>query len=327
MTEKNVSHYKKKGTKPKSVPGHRYFYVTLFTLLLAFFNLPSGQASDHGDTHLLQEIGRHDVRLTDLYAFVRNGNLVIALCSNPAISTSDVTASFSDDVTFRIHIDNDSKVHFKNHPNNVEFGGTVQSPTKIEEDITFTITFKNNNPILSVEGLSNIFPIPKLFAGLRDDPFIRIPRNGRNVAAIVLEFPSLLVYRQNPFLIWASSEFSGEVQESASVEHVGRALRSQFKQNLLLNIYHPKYHVAIPAIGVETPDVMICDPSKDSKFPNCRELTDDVVQYLVCKGFIDPIKHNFPVPGDLCCKGERPNDKAFLKGFPYLAEPHPKPKK
>lgn len=321
MNENNVIHYKKKGTMPKSVPGHRYFYVTLFTLLLAFFNLPSGQASDHGDTHLLQEIGRHDARLTDLYAFVRNGNLVIALCSNPAISTSDVTASFSDDVTFRIHIDNDSKVHFKNHPNNVEFGGTVQSPTKIEEDITFTITFKNNNPILSVEGLSNIFPIPKLFAGLRDDPFIRIPRNGRNVAAIVLEFPLDLVSDQDTLLLWATSNIHNIL--GGRQEHVGRALRSQFIEKM--NTLPPKEHVS--KLGVKAADVMICDPLKASEFPNCRGLTDDVVQYLVCKGFIDPIKHNFPVPGDLCCKGELPNDKAFLKGFPYLAEPHPKPKK
>lgn len=322
MNEKHVSHYKKPGPMLKRVPGSRYFYAALFTVILAFFYLPYGQASDHGD----EEGEQGFARLTDLYTFVRGDNLVIALCSNPNPPTQD-EFHFPSEVTYKIHIDNHSKVTFADEANNKEFGGTVVNPENIQERITFTITFKNHKPKLeavsSSNMLPNVLPLVQFFAGLRDDPFIRNPRNGKNVAAIVLELPvkAVTAYRQKTLLIWATSEIEG-----TQIDHVGRALRSMFEE--ALNALHPKDHVSMG--GVKVPDVMICDTSEcttspnntfrnPSKFPNCRELMDDVVQYLVCERYIDSL-------AEFCysdeCKKVRSNDKAFYRDFPYLAEPH-----
>lgn len=339
MNEKNVSFDRKKGATPKRLPEHRYFYVTLFALVLAFFNLPSGQASDHGDdpakpssTHG-KEIGRHGhtkvtdfARLTDLYAFVREDNLVIALCSGREIMVPEEDFHFLDNVTFKIYLDKNSRVDFSNSDSNDEFGGTVKWPARISEDITFTITSQSGIPYLEVEGLPKLPPVSQkcapskakgiqCFAGLRDDPFIRNPRTGKNVAAIVLEFPLIFVTPyQSTLLIWATSE----IQESGKREHAGRALRSQFMPKI--NTLHPSQHLSQLK---EVPDVMICNTSKPSKFPNCRELKDDVVQYLVCNEFISPsMLEGFIFPKE--CTVERRNDKDFRDDFPFLAKSHSK---
>jgi len=334
MNEKNVSHYGKKGAMPKRVPGHRYFYVTLFTLVLACFNLPSGQAADHGD-HSDAEGNEKFARLTDLHAFVRKDNLVIALCSNPEIGNA-TEAKFPDEVVFTIRIDNNSVVRFDDCCNNAEFGGTVK--TQIEEDRIFTITFKNHKPYLTLTGFpDDTPPVSKdctsnekdkirLCADLRDDPFIRNPRMKTNVAAIVLEFPLNLVTTtpdsRDTLLIWATSDIMPDMPSAplqAGVEHAGRALRSQEKEFLNINTLHPSKHVdAVPSIRV--PDVMICNTSRIPSFPNCRGLTDDVVQYLVCNKFIAPPPDFFEHSN---CYTVRENDREFLKEFPYLAEPHP----
>jgi hypothetical protein len=359
MNEKNVSHYGKKGAMSKRVPGHRYFYVTLFTLVLAFFNLPSGQAADHGD-HIGEQRGdgvnedaKKFARITGLHAFFQgeNGeNLVIALSSYPEIPFADDNFPDKDKVIFTIRIDNNNVVRFDDCCNNAEaeFGGTVK--TQIKEDIIFTITFEGEGhmPYLTLTRFGPDVPADKkkctmtgndikCFAGLRDDPFIRNKFNGENVAAIVLEFPLNLVTTKNSrdtLLIWATSHIimptmppplpeAGE----AGVEHAGRALRSQLPEFLKINTLHPSEHVnAVPSI--KEPDVMICNTSRIPSFPNCRGLTDDVVQYLVCNDFIAPppamdaamMDGFFPKSN---CYTVRENDKPFLKEFPYLAEPHP----
>ena len=143
-----------------------------------------------------------------------------------------------------------------------------------------------------------------MFVGLRDDPFIRRPRIGRNVPSIVLEVPlSEILGDQDTLLIWATAkvpDIKGRFQDL-----VGRALRSQFLENDLLNTLHPKHHTKF--LGVP-PDVVIFDTSLLAEFPNGRELIDDVVDLL-----------GLSLPGEEPSPDE--NDVPFLEEFPYLAPP------
>lgn len=265
-------------------------------------------AADHGDTPLLVSIPRHDARLTDLHAFLRGGNLVISLSSNPAIPPGVAAYLFPADLTLRIHVDNDSVVDFSDPGDVAAFGGTVVHPNRIREDVVFEISFDEAGaPALHLVGLPQTATSQiQLFAGLRDDPFIRGPRIGRNVASVVLEMPLDLVLDDQPtLLLWATSEVP-DVQ-GRRAEHAGRALRSQFPENDPMNTLHPRFHAR--TLGL-VPDVMIFDTSLPAAYPNGRELTDDVVDLV---GDPRVLGNDAPFPSA--------NDVPFLAVFPYLAPP------
>lgn len=268
------------------------------------------RGSDHGDTPLLKEIGRHDARLTDLYAFARDDNLVLIVCLDPAVPADVTEYQFASDLTVNVFIDKDSKVTFDDPEDLATFGGTIVNPRKIKEDVVFRVRFdQEGSPELHTRGLSS--PVRQnvtLFAGLRDDPFIRGPRIGRNIAAIVLQLPlEDVLADQDTLLIWATSkveDIKGPFQDM-----VGRALRSQFPENDPMNVSSPRQHQK--KMGVR-PDVTIFDTSHTATFPNGRELTDDVVDLV---GDPRVLANDDPFPDQ--------NDLAFLDEFPYLAPPHP----
>jgi hypothetical protein len=291
---------------------HLRISIRIFALSLsacAALAATRAAASDHDDTPLLKTFPRPEARITDLYAFTRGPNLVLALCTNPAIPP-DVTAyKFPSHESFTILIDNNSLVRFTNAEERARYGGTIVHPALVHEDVTFTVSFDAlGQPDLDVSGLPP--PAVKqvaLFTGLRDDPFIRGPRIGRNVAAIVIEVPLRAVVRGQPtLLIWAVARTDvvlGRFQDLA-----GRALRSQFIENDLINTLPPNRHTL--ELGVP-PDVMIFDTSLAASFPNGRALTDDVVDLVA-----DPrvVLTDAPFP--------TANDVPFLDTFPYLAPPH-----
>lgn len=259
-------------------------------------------AADHADTPLLQAINRSDARLTDIHAFLHDGNLVLALASDPAIPPSVTEYQYPADLTLRLYIDNDSEVSFEDPDDLARFGGTVVKPNKISEDIVFEVTFDGGEPRLRAKGIrKRDLDAVSFFAGLRDDPFIRAPRVGTNVAAVVLEIPlDLVLRRQSTLLIWATSDLP-EVHGKI-VEHAGLALRSQLPENDLMNVLRPKKHAM--ELGV-APDVIILDTASPVGFPNGRTLTDDVIDLVL----------GAPM-------GPSENDVPFLDEFPYLAEPH-----
>jgi hypothetical protein len=254
-------------------------------------------------------LNRHDARITDLHAFVRGDNLVISVCSNPTIPVSATSYIFLSDVTFDINIDYDSEVS----PEDPDLlGGTIVSPAGIREDITYRIRF-NSDQSASIEyrrsdGQFDGIWLAGFYAGLRDDPFIRGPRIGRNVAAIVIEVPLASVLKnQSTLLIWATSKV--DTMEGPFQDMVGRALRSQEPEFLVLNTMHPSEHLA--RTGLQ-PDVLIYDTSRPAAFPNGRALTDDVVDFTAIPRIL---ANDEPFPST--------NDIAFLDTFPYLAPPHP----
>ncbi len=288
----------------------KLFLGLLVAIVVALAGMGTVRAADHGDTPLLKSLMRHDTRLAGSFAFVRDGNLVIAVTSNPTIMPA-ITESehrFPTDVEFRIAIDNNSKVTFDVPNELAEFGGTIVKPNKIKEDIFFKITFNDDNePKLRSNRPELVFSA-MLFTGLRDDPFIRKPRIGRNIAAIVLELPLATVLNGQPtLLVWATAKaagINGPFQDLA-----GRALRSMFMKNDAMNTLHPRKH--FQNLGFP-PDVIIFDTSLPAAFPNGRELTDDVVDLVGDTRVLANDGPPFP----------KKNDVHFLDVFPYLAPPH-----
>lgn len=268
--------------------------VSMLTVILIVVVPLTTDAADHGDTPFLIDEGRHDARLTDLYAFVRGDNLVLVVDTNSAIPTDLTAYRFPSDVKVVIKIDNHSEV-LSDDPDGL--GGTIVDPDRIRADFTIRIRFRKGGPKV----ISPHLDVISFFAGLRDDPFIRIPRIGQNIYALVLEVPLADVTRyKDTLLIWAEVR----LEDHGMVELGGRALRNQFPENLCLNDFPPRKHLKKCSL---VPDVIIFDTSLPTEFPNGRELTDDVVD-LVGRPVEDPSPDE--------------NDLPFLGEFPYLAPPH-----
>lgn len=297
------------GSMPEYVR-NRMRIVAAIGIAMAGAVATPAEGSDHGDTALLIQLGRHDARITDLHAFVRGENLVLAVCLNPALPPSAADYLFASDLTVQLFIDNDSEVTFDDPDDLQAYGGTIVQPSRLMQDIVFRLRFdKNGAPRLSTPGLSlDARERVRLFTGLRDDPFIRGPRIGRNVAAIVLELPLADVLAdQSTLLIWTTTKIDsirGPLQDLA-----GRALRSMFPEDELMNVTAPHRHEHM--MGVP-PDVIIYDTSLPALFPNGRELADDVVDMV---GDVRVLSNDAPFPIQ--------NDLPFLPDFPYLAPPHP----
>jgi hypothetical protein len=267
-------------------------------------------ASDHDDTPLLKSVGRHDARITDLFAFTRGPNLVLIVATNPAIPVGVSQYLFPDDLSISIFIDNHAHVDFSDPVAVATYGGTVRRPERIRERVVFTVTFVGGVAHLTTRGLEcheREHRAARMFTGLRDDPFIRGPRIGRDVAAVVIEVPlEDVAHEHHPLLVWAATkvpEVDGDIADLG-----GRALRSQFAENLALNDLHPSLHQS--QLGIP-PDVIILDPSRLIAFPNGRELADDVVDLV---GDARVLGNDAPFPSQ--------NDVPFLAAFPYLAPPH-----
>lgn len=287
-------------------------------LAILFLSGMTLRASDHGDTAFMFQQMRSDTNVSDFWAFVRGGNLVLAMGINPFLPPGTTEFIFPTDVTYRIFIDRDSAVTFKDCDKLAAFGGCVSKPQQIQEDIVFEITFNDTNkPQLRAKGFSadawrELESRIQLFSGPRAEAFIFAPFVKFNIAAIVLEVPLDAIRKgQDTLLLWATltvETFSGTFQD-----HAGRALRSMFSQNL--NSLHPKLHEQ--QFGVP-PDVLIFNTSAPVKFPNGRELGDDVADILAEAGESQARSIELS-------KAERSatvhDVKKFLDKFPYLAPP------
>ena len=291
----------------------------MYLVLVASVVVAPLYGADHGDAPYLAAVGRTDAQITDLFAFLRgedNEKLVLVLCTNPAIPRSVTTYRFAPDLTLRFHIDHHSAVRFDDPLDLTQLGGTIVHPEAVAEDVILEVTFDDDGvPQLHTQGIAGTYRRQlRLFAGLRDDPFIRRPRAGRNVAAVVIELPVEAVLGPQPeLLIWATTKVP-DIQGPIS-EHAGRALRSMLIDEAGLpavNMLRPRDHWRILDIA---PDAMIFDVPRPAAFPNGRELTDDVIALAAPGGTL-------PMEGS---PRNTVNDVPFLGTFPYLAEPHAAP--
>ena len=270
-------------------------------------------ASDHSDSPTGPLGARVDANLSDLHVFANGQNLALSMCSNTAIPPSAASYIFPSDVTFEFHLDVTSAIAPEDPDG---YGGTILDPDHIREDVVFRIRFRPDGSAglkRLVRGAAVKDPqIVNFFAGLRDDPFIRAPRAGRNSACSVLEVPlSSVLRKQSTILVWATSkvdDFDGPFQDL-----VGEPLRAMFPEQAPLNEMPMSQQMR--KMGV-TPAPIIFDTSKPAVFPNGRALGDDVVD-LMCSlaGECRVLNSENPSPTD--------NDVPFLETFPYLAPPHP----
>jgi len=284
--------------------------AALVSLFVVAAGASRAGAADHGDTPLLNTLGRSDAKLTDLHAFTHDGSLVLALSTNPAVPTSAARYRFSPDVVFRIHLDRHSEVSFADTEANDLYGGTVVDPAGIGADVTFEVRANpRGRAVVRTRGIARRWQQRiRVFGGLRDDPFIRGPREGRNVGAIVIELPLEAVVRdQSMLLIWATSSVDGV--EEPFQDMAGRALRSMFPENDLMNTTPPELQAGLMGVPV---DVMLFDTAFPAAYPNGRALEDDVVDLV---GDERVLSNDAPFPST--------NDRPFLDVFPYLATPHP----
>ena len=292
----------------------------LLVLLLASVPLRDARPADHDDTNGLKAIPRHDARLTDLHVFTVGDKLAIAVSTNPMIPKTASSYTFPSDLSLRINVDGSSKVRFDDATASAAFGGTVQKPDKIEADQAIVVTFDGAH--FRTEGIGQPHAAScRFFAGLRDDPFIRGPRRERNVGAVVAACPlKAFTRKSSTLLVWATT--SVPTPSGPTGDHGGRALRSQFAQNLALNDLSPAEQSTV--LGAH-PDVVIFDTTRPAEFPNGRALTDDVVDLAAapavcgaddsCAAAQDVLNTDAPFPST--------NDRPFLAEFPYLADPHP----
>lgn len=278
-------------------------------LLLALLASPAPVLSDHGDTPLLNAIARPDAMLTDLHAFVRGNELVLAVCTNPAIPPGVTSYVWPSDVTFDVCIDTNAGIRFDVPSDLAEFGGTLDRPGQLREKIVFRVRADAQGvPQLTVlgQGHGRLQHSARFFSGLRDDPFIRGPRIGRNVAAFVISVPvDAVVHGHRPLALWATAAIDGRAEPCQDL--AGRSLRSMLLPNDFMNTEHPRDHWLVHGV---VPDVMIYDTSRPAAFPNGRELADDVVDLV---GVPAILANDAPFPSA--------NDVPFLATFPYLAAP------
>jgi Domain of unknown function (DUF4331) len=281
-------------------------------------------ASDHTDTPLHVDTGRDDARITDFWSFVQGGRLVMIMGINPFLPAEVREYVFPTDVTYSFFIDRNSSVSFNDPLLKAAFGGTIDNPIQLREDITFNVTFdKWNRPQVDVVGRSlsesqRIRERMRIFSGLRAEAFIFAPFVNNNIGAIVIDVPLEEIKRDNDtLLLWVTSsvdDFAGPFQEQA-----GRALYSQFTEQLGLNFIHPSQHRA--ALGLN-PAVMILNTDAPSRFPNGRRLQDDVVNLIAA--LPAPFNDARALNDEIAMTGSSAtiNDIAPLPGaFPYLANP------
>lgn len=301
---------------------YRYIILSLILTISSYCN-----ASDHADgshTH-----PSNDLKITGLFGFIENNNLIMILGVNPKLEGEATKYQFSTDASYNFYIDYDSIVDFSDTKKNQLFGGTLPQPKAIQEDISISIKFDKKKEASNVNSFSAVIVSEKeiqptdmrIEALVRDDPFTFPSVHGHNIGAIVISIPlnKINIATEQPLLLWATVNSISEGQEM-QVEHVGRALRSQFPNFQKLNNIHPSEH---EAAGIIPADVMIYDRSKVTRLPNGRALIDDTLEILCNAGDSDVcgLKHRAQSDYPKCAYSGS-NDKVFLAEFPYLPEPH-----
>jgi hypothetical protein len=320
---------------------------SLFLSLVLLFFPAALDSSDHADPVNLP-MSELESGITDLFAFPDGDQMIVMLNVRRAL-TADKGPFNLEPFEYAVKIDVHSEVTFDNAQHRAVYGGTIKKPEGIKEDVTIKIRLKNDATLNSVkyDGLQNTDKI-KLATGVFDDPFIFPRFFRRNTIAMILSIPfsSFPDKNRQDWILWGTStRLKGNVQ----IDHVGRSNRSQQGRFDFLNILHPSAHVAAirahnqtrariertlmqyvpPLVNAyqplfkirpydEFPDVMIYTKRYPIKFPNGRNLEDDVA-LLTCEQGDCAL-----VEGAVIDSAQWPravvNDKKFRKEFPYLAE-------
>jgi hypothetical protein len=319
--------------------------VILFGFLVSAWP-QAARASDHADPMKLEDL---EAGLTGLFAFPDGDRLVIILATRRNLTRPGPYNL--EPFEFTVHMDLHSRVSYKNPETLARYGGEVVEPTGISADATLRMRLDNNGSLRSFDttGLHRPERI-RTWSGVRDDPFIFPRFFGSNVIAMVVAIPfDAFPGGQQDWLLWATTT---RVRDGSQIDHVGRASRTQLARFDFLNTLPPAKHVAaihrkydkgnrlhewltrvlVPVAGLYEyvleirhydlqPDVMVYTTRRPPGYPNGRRLTDDIVGRVCAQG--DCILQELAFAESRMWPRPTVNDKPFLAGFPYLAEPWP----
>jgi hypothetical protein len=304
-------------------------------------------SSDHADPVNLS-MAELEAGITDLFAFPRGDQMIVMLNVRRAL-TADKGPFTLEPFEYAIYMDLHSELTFDNAQHKAVYGGTITKPEGIKEDVAIKIRLKNDATLNSVkyDGLQNTDKI-RLATGVFDDPFIFPRFFRRNTIAMVfsIPFPSFPNKDQKDWILWGTST---RIKDGVQIDHVGRSNRSQQGRFDFLNTLHPSKHAAAikehnqtrmriertlmeyvpPLVNAyqplfkirpydEFPDVMIYSHRYPIKFPNGRNLEDDVA-LLTCEQGDCVLVESAAIDSPQWPR-RTVNDKTFRKEFPYLAE-------
>ncbi len=321
--------------------------ASILSFGLAWLIFSAGaRSSDHADPITLPVL---ESGLTDLHAFPEGDQMIVVLVTRRALTAPPPYQL--EPYEYAIHMDLHSQMSYENAEDRARYGGTIAQPEGISPDVTIKIRLNNDATLKekSFEGLSNPDKV-RLWAGVKDDPFIFPRFFERNAIAMVLSIPfSAFPAGQQDWLLWGTTT---RLEDGVQIDHVGRSNRTQLARFDFLNTLPPSQHVAaikeknksreqilkwltdcIPPVGnlyqtVFTlrhydyvPDVMMFTKRYPVGFPNGRRLTDDVAVLTCQQGDCPLIEASY---GDIKqWPRATSNDKPFGKEFPYLADPWP----
>src|SRR5262245_7425694 len=323
--------------------------VLLFILALQLFPRTLN-SSDHADPINLA-MSELEAGITDLFAF-RDGDQMIIMLNVRRALTADKGPFNLEPFEYAIYMDTHSELTFDNPQHKAVYGGSVVKPEGIREDVTIKIRLKNDATLNTVKygGLENTDRI-RFATGVFDDPFIFPRFFKRNVIAMILSLPfsSFPNKDQMDWMLWGTST---RIKNGEQIDHVGRSNRSQQGRFDFFNTLHPSKHVAAikahnetraniektlmqhlqPLVNAyqplfkirpydEFPDVMIYTKRYPIKFPNGRNLEDDVA-LLTCEQGDCALVEGAVIDSPQWPRATK-NDKTFKKEFPYLADPWP----
>jgi hypothetical protein len=331
----------------KSRAGRLVPALILLGLLFALATPAAVRASDHADpTHLTDP----NANITGLFIFPKGDQYILIFNVRRSL-----TAPKPYDLSpyeYVVHMDLTTPVSFASDEDRHRYGGTVLLPENIHDDVTISVRLKDDTSVRGIKfaGLKNSEAI-RVYSGVRDDPFIFPRFFNVNVISIVMSIPkAAFPGGQQDFILWGTTTKNGKL-----LDHVGRSVRSQLPRFGVLNTTAPKDQVKAlmkvkkfwddiynflkgnkewwsQAIGdiVQftfqirkydlVPDVMIYSNRFPVGFPNGRQLADDVNAQVCTTGDCLLQELSF-------IEGAWPratvNDKPFLDGWPYVAEPWP----
>lgn len=329
---------------------HRALTVVVAAALAAAGFAAIASASDHADPAFDAPV-RTAAGLTGLFFFPDGDDMILVLGVTPGLRTGPPYAV--EPYEFRVAIDLHSEVSYDDPQDLARYGGTIVDPSGLGPDVVFRVRFDDQGNLADhgIRGLPDPRQV-RLWAGVRDDPFI-FPRFFKaNVIAAVFAIPkSQFPAGQEDFVLWGTMLRDGE-----QVDHVGRSNRTQNGRyeflntvpvaeqaaalhetghqrddlarflnrcNLLGGSPYQLFHLVfqLRPYDLANPDVMIYTTRFPPGYPNGRRLTDDVV-LLTCQTGDCVLMELAHTEGQDWPR-QTTNDKEFLAGFPYLAAPWP----
>jgi len=305
-------------------------------------------ASDHADPG---GTGPLEPDITGLFVFPEGDELVVILTFRPRAPSGPPYGLVP--FEYRVHVDLHTPVTYESAEDRARYGGTIRDPGGIAADVTLRFRLDDHASLKdrSFEGLAGADGV-RVWAGVRDDPFIFSPFFGANVIAVATAIPfSAFPPGREDFLMWATTH---EVDGGGQIDHVGRSLRTQLPRFGFLNTLPPREHVAAlhakahsrarvqrflqrclpPVVPLYQstfairsydyfPDVLVFTTRHPPGYPNGRRLPDDVVGATCAQGDCLLVDLTFVQSAHPYWPRATANDKPFLDEFPYLAEPWP----